>query len=82
MPLIRLLELPLNLLKDAPVPIAYHLLKLAPRVIVALYDRILTLNMLGRHKETRQGIDEYVSLDGQSIWAERLRNLRVSILNK
>ncbi len=57
-------------------------LKRRPRVVVALYNRILTFDMLGRYKEALRGIDEYISRDGRSIWAEKLRSLRGSILDK
>ena len=50
--------------------------------IEALYNKIQALDQLGRHNEAIQRIEEYLSQDRQSIWAERLRSLRTRILDK
>ncbi len=77
------LEDPLN--RKSRVEVALvdfeNVLKEIPASNEALHDKILTLHALGRHKEASQEIEKYLSVDGQSIWAERLRSLQARILN-
>jgi CHAT domain-containing protein len=45
----------------------------------ARYNKIWTLYESGLHREALRQIEEYLSRDSESIWAEGLRNLRVKI---
>ena len=50
-----------------------------PGSLEAQYNRIRILYETGRHTEALQEIDLYLSRDSQSIWAARLRELKIRI---
>jgi CHAT domain-containing protein len=54
-------------------------LKLAPNSPEALYNKIWALYESGLHKEALQLIERYFSEDSSSIWAEKLKSLKVKM---
>jgi CHAT domain-containing protein/Flp pilus assembly protein TadD len=54
-------------------------LKLNPKSSEARYNKIQVYYNTGRHKEALREIDVYLSLDPNSIWAAKLKELRTRI---
>jgi CHAT domain-containing protein/Flp pilus assembly protein TadD len=55
------------------------ILKSNPRSSEARYNKIQVLYNTGRHKEALREIDTYLSHDSGSIWAAKLKDLRIRI---
>ncbi len=45
----------------------------------ALYDKVQVLYQVGRHREALQSIDAYLGRDPDSLWAVKLRDLKMRI---
>jgi CHAT domain-containing protein len=54
-------------------------LRLDPKSSEALYDKVQVLYQVGRHKEALQDIEAYLARDHDSIWAVKLRDLKIRI---
>ncbi len=54
-------------------------LRLNPGSNEALYDKVQVLYQVGRHQEALQGIEAYLARDPDSLWAAKLRDLKMRI---
>jgi CHAT domain-containing protein/thioredoxin-like negative regulator of GroEL len=67
-----------NLLKSA-VDSFDSVLKSNPRSAEARYDKILALYESGRHEDALREVDTYLSRDTNSVWAEKLKGLKIKM---